>query len=127
MAGAESARRLAEPPVTWQEHWFDHRQLLRLYHHDEHCAIYVDPDLRRAEVRWLPRFINVTWQYSKATYGDAFGSDPRIYSIHHAGRHGGGHAGYYVSPVHDYRNVSDCGLDTWREGNTLAREERWPP
>jgi hypothetical protein len=71
--------------VTWQEHWFDHRQLLRLYHHDEHCAIYVDPDVRRAEVRWLPRFINVTWQYSKATYGDAFGSDPRIYSIHHAG------------------------------------------
>ena len=78
--------------------------------------------MRRTEVRWLPRFINVTWQYSKATYGDAFGPDPRIYSIHHAGRHGGGHAGYYVSPVHDYHNVSDCGLDTWREGNTLARE-----
>ena len=119
---AEPERQLADPPATWQEHWFDHRQLLRLYHSDEHCAIYVDPDVRRAEVRWLPRFINVTWQYSKATYGDAFGSDPRIYSIHHAGRHGGGHAGYYVSPVHDYHNVSDCGLDTWREGNALARE-----
>ena len=26
----------------------------------------------------------------------AFGFDPRIYSIF-AGRHGGGHAGYYVS------------------------------
>ena len=120
--GAEPERQLADPPATWQEHWFDHRQLLRLYHHDEHCAIYLDPDVRRAEIRWLPRFINVTWQYSKATYGDAFGPDPRIYSIHHAGRHGGGHAGYYVSPVHDYHNVSDCGLDTWREGNTLARE-----
>jgi hypothetical protein len=119
---AEPERQLADPPATWQEHWFDHRQLLRLYHSDEHCAIYVDPDVRWAEVRWLPRFINVTWQYSKATYGDAFGPDPRIYSIHHAGRHGGGHAGYYVSPVHDYHNVSDCGLDTWREGNTLARE-----
>ena len=119
---AESERQLADPPATWQEHWFDHRQLLRLYHSDEHCAIYVDPDVRWAEVRWLPRFINVTWQYSKATYGDAFGFDPRIYSIHHAGRHGGGHAGYYVSPVHDYHNVSDCGLDTWREGNALARE-----
>src|ERR1022692_2956366 len=119
---AESERQLADPPATWQEHWFDHRQLLRLYHSDEHCAIYVDPDVRWAEARWLPRFINVTWQYSKATYGDAFGFDPRIYSIHHAGRHGGGHAGYYVSPVHDYHNVSDCGLDTWREGNTLARE-----
>jgi hypothetical protein len=122
LVGAESERPLADPPATWQEHWFDHRQLLRLYHSDEHCAIYADPDVRRAEVRWLPRFINVTWQYSKATYGDAFGSDPRIYSIHHAGRHGGGHAGYYISPVHDYHNVSDCGLDTWREGNTLARE-----
>ncbi|MFZ0189935.1 MAG: hypothetical protein WAL72_23685, partial [Streptosporangiaceae bacterium] len=119
---AEPERQLADPPATWQEHWFDHRQLLRLYHSDEHCAIYVDPDVRLAEIRWLPRFINVTWQYSKATYGDAFGFDPRIYSIHHAGRHGGGHAGYYVSPVHDYHNVSDCGLDTWREGNALARE-----
>ena len=110
----EPQRQLADPSATWQEHWFDHRQLLRLYHSDEHCAIYVDPDVRRAEIRWLPRFINVTWQYSKATYGDAFGSDPRIYSIHHAGRHGGGHAGYYVSLVHDYHNVSDCGLGTWR-------------
>ncbi len=119
---AESERQLADPPATWQEHWFDHRQLLGLYHSDEHCAIYLDPDVRRAQVRWLPRFINATWQYSKATYGDAFGADPRIYSIHHAGRHGGGHAGYYVSPVHDYRNVSDCGLHTWREGNALARE-----
>jgi hypothetical protein len=107
--GTEPERKLADPPATWQEHWFDHRQLLRLYHHDEHCAIYLDPGVRRAEVRWLPRFINVTWQYSKAAYGEGFGPDPRIYSIHHTGRHGGGHAGYYVSPVHDYRNVSDCG------------------
>ncbi len=82
---AEPERQLADPPATWQEHWFDHRQLLQLYHSDQHCAIYVDPGVRRAEVRWLPRFITVTWQYSKATYGDAFGFDPRIYSIHHAG------------------------------------------
>ena len=118
----KAASQLADPPATWQEHWFDHRQLLRLYHSEEHCAIYLDPGVRWAEVRWLPRFINLTWQYSKAAYGDGFGPDPRIYSVHHAGRHGGGHAGYYVSPVHDYHNVSDCGLDTWREGNTLARE-----
>ena len=79
---AESERPLADPRATWREHWFDHRQLLQLYHSDEHCAIYVDPDVRWAEARWLPRFINVTWQYSKAAYGDAFGADPRIYSIH---------------------------------------------
>ena len=112
---SDRERQAGDPPDTWQEHWFDHRQLLRLYHSDEHCAVYLDPDVRRAEVQWLPRFINQAWQYSKATYGEAFGPDPRIYSVHHAGRHGGGHAGYYVSPVHDYHNVSDCGLDTWRE------------
>jgi hypothetical protein len=119
---AEQGQRADSPPGTWQEHWFDHRQLLRLYYDDGDCAIYLDPDVRRAEVRWLPRYINQVWRYSKAAYGDAFGPDPRIYSIHHGGRHGGGHAGYYVSPVHDHHNVSDCGLDTWRESNTLAPE-----
>ena len=24
---AESERQLADPPATWREHWFDHRQL----------------------------------------------------------------------------------------------------
>ena len=69
----EPGRELADPPGTWREHWFDHRQLLRLYRSDGHCAIYTDPGVRLAEVRWLPRFINVTWQYSKAAYGEAFG------------------------------------------------------
>jgi hypothetical protein len=49
LVGAEPERQLADPPATWQEHWFDHRQLLRLYHSDEHCAIYVDPGVRRAD------------------------------------------------------------------------------
>jgi hypothetical protein len=116
------SRDISPPPATWQEHWFDHRQLLRLYHSDDDCAIYTDPDVRLDEIGWLPGYIKVTWQYSKATYGEGFGPDPRIYSIHHAGRHGGGHAGYYVSPVHDHHNVSDCGLDTWRETSYLAFE-----
>jgi hypothetical protein len=110
------------PPATWQEHWFDHRQLLELYHSDDDCAIYLDPDVRQRQARWLPAYIGAVWRYSKATYGREFGPDPRIYSIHHAGRHGGGHAGYYVSPVHDHHNVSDCGLDGWWESEPLARE-----
>ena len=39
---AEREHQLTDPPATWQEHWFDHRQLLRLYHSDGHCAIYTD-------------------------------------------------------------------------------------
>ena len=119
---AERQAGMTGPAETWQEHWFDHRQLLRLYHSDEYCAIYLDRDVRVGEVGWLPPYIRAVWHYSKATYGEAFGPDPRIYSIHHAGRHGGGHAGYYVSPVHDFHNVSDCGLDSWRDSNDLARE-----
>jgi hypothetical protein len=110
------------PPAAWQEHWFEHRQLLRLYQADDHCAVYLDDDVSRRETPWLPRYISDIWQYSKATYGDAFGPDPRIYSIHHAGRYGGGHAGYYVSPVHDYRNVSDCGWQNWHENDPYARD-----
>jgi hypothetical protein len=118
----ERQGRLPSPPDTWQEHWFDHQQLLELYYTDDDCAIYLDRNVRQKEVRWLPAYIGAVWRYSKATYGEAFGPDPRIYSIHHAGRHGGGHAGYYVSPVHDHHNVSDCGLDSWRQNNPLAPE-----
>jgi hypothetical protein len=118
----EAERTAGSPPENWQEHWFDHRQLLRLYHSDDDCAIYLDPDVRQREVRWLPGYIGSVWRYSKATYGEAFGPDSRIYSIHHAGRHGGGHAGYYVSPVHDHHNVSDCGLGSWHAREHLAPE-----
>jgi hypothetical protein len=53
---AQPECQLAHPPASWPERWFDHRQLLRFYHGDEHCAIYADPDVRWAEVRWLPGF-----------------------------------------------------------------------
>jgi hypothetical protein len=118
----QSAREGTPPPARWQEHWFDHRQLLELYRDDDHCAVYLDADVRRGEVLWVPGYISRSWAYSKATYGDEFGPDPRVYSIHHAGRHGGGHAGYYTSPVHDHRNVSDCGWGTWREGDPYAHD-----
>ena len=54
----ESEReRQPDPPASWQEHWFDHRQLLELYYSDNDCAIYLDPDVRRRQVRWLPQYI----------------------------------------------------------------------
>src|SRR6202451_1733806 len=90
----EQERRSGSPPDVWQEHWFDHRQLLQLYYDDDYCAIYLDRDVRRGEVGWLPGYIGAVWRYSKATYGEAFGPDPRIYAIFHAGRHGGGPAGH---------------------------------
>ena len=45
---AGSERPLADPPATWQEHWFDHRQLLQLYH--DRPAALVPEVPPRAEV-----------------------------------------------------------------------------
>jgi hypothetical protein len=62
---AESGRPLADPPATWQEHWFDHRQLLRVYQSDEHCAISaVVPELFSLAVsaaRGSPPFLRGEW------------------------------------------------------------------
>jgi hypothetical protein len=107
------------PPVRWREHWHEHDQLLTLSQHDGHAAIYLDEDVDRRGTQWLLGYLSRTWQYVKATYGDAFGSDPRLYSIHHGRRRSGGHPGYHRDASHDYRNVSDCGPGSWREGDGL--------
>ncbi len=105
------------PPATWQEHWFEHNQLLSLHAYDEHVAIYVDGAVTRANIGWLLPFMSRLWQYTKNVYGAAgFGPDPRLYSIHHQGRYGGGHPSYYFDASHDGRNVSDCGPGPWTEG-----------
>ena len=31
-------------PETWQEHWFEHNQLLHLAGATDHVAVYFDPD-----------------------------------------------------------------------------------
>jgi hypothetical protein len=109
------------PPATWREHWFDHNQELALFEYDEHAAIYVDGDVDRAAARWLLPWMSRIWQYTKKTYGDGFGPDPRLFSIHHQGRYGGGHPSYYFDASHDNRNVSDCGPGPWTD-NAGARD-----
>jgi hypothetical protein len=107
-------------PAIWPEHWFDHHDLVRLYATDEHVSVYTDAGVSHGQLRWLPRFASRAWQYSKLTYGGPWGPGERLYLIVHGGKHGGGHAGYYFSPVHDYRNVGDCGLDSWSQHERLA-------
>lgn len=104
------------PPARWREHWHDHDQLLTLTQHDEHAAIYLDEDVDRGATRWLLRYVSNVWRYSKTVYGDAFGADERLYSIHHGPQHAGGHPGYHSDASHDHRNVSDCGPGPWYEG-----------
>jgi hypothetical protein len=99
---------------TWQEHWFEHTQLVRRVACDAHAAIFVDDDVDEQHVPWILSLVSRQWDYSKRTYG-SFGPDPRIYSIHHQGRYFGGHPGDRFTPLHDFRSMSDIGLTSWQE------------
>ena len=106
----------SDPPPRWQEHWFEHDQLLRLAGATGHVAIYLDPDRNDDNARWLLPYLDDVWQYTKQTYGE-FGPNPLLYSIFHQGRYGGGHPSTYQDPSHDNRNVTDCGAGSYRQGD----------
>ena len=41
------------PPYTWQEHWFDHRQLIKRVYFNNNVAVYFDDDVSREKTSWL--------------------------------------------------------------------------
>ncbi len=98
---------LALPPSTWQEHWFDHNQLVKRKFYDNSLVVYHDNDVS-SSVTWPNTFLAQVWNYTKQKYG-SFGTDPRLYAIFHTGRYSGGHPSTYMDAGHDYRNVIDCG------------------
>jgi hypothetical protein len=105
----------ATPPSTWQEHWFEHVQNVKLIDFDDCAAIYFDDDMDAKQAAWLMPFVSNVWKYSLATYG-AMGPE-RVYAIFHQGKYSGGHPSYYYDASHDNRNVSDVGGGNWNEGN----------
>ncbi|WP_216848935.1 discoidin domain-containing protein [Pedobacter sp. L105] len=111
------ARALAEPPATWQEHWFEHVQLLNKVFSDTSVAVYFDNDVSRT-ITWPNTYLAQVWNYTKQKYG-SFGTDSRLFVILHTGRYGGGHPSTYMDASHDYRNVIDCGSNSttaWLSG-----------
>lgn len=103
------------PPDTWQEHWFEHNQLVKLVAYDDCAAIYFDDDMDPAQKDWIFPFVSDVWKYSLATYG-VMGPE-RVYAIFHQDKYGGGHPSYYFDASHDHRNVSDAGGGDWSAGN----------
>ncbi|HEY2902440.1 MAG TPA: hypothetical protein VGL59_17790 [Polyangia bacterium] len=95
------------PPATWQEHWFEHNQLLKLVMVNDDVALYFDNDMDVGDVSWISPFLSALWHYTKQTYGQP--GDPRLFAVFHSGRYDGGHAASIFDPTHDYRNVIDMG------------------
>src|SRR6187402_1952230 len=97
------------PPATWQEHWFEHNQVVSKVFQDADVAIYFDKDVNRNAL-WLNKFVGDVWRYTKQTYGD-FGGQQYLYAIFHTGKYGGGHPSTWWDGHHDNRNVIDIGQD----------------
>ncbi|MGN8067611.1 discoidin domain-containing protein [Mucilaginibacter sp. SG564] len=104
-------------PVLWQEHWFEHNQIVHNVANDTSVAVYYDNDVNPSIV-WPKTYLAQVWNYTKKTYG-SFGAESQLYVILHAGKYSGGHPSTYMDGSHDYRNVIDCGsssLTAWTAG-----------
>ncbi|MGW0894301.1 hypothetical protein [Saccharopolyspora sp. NPDC002578] len=114
-SSAAPAPRLDAPPETWKEHWFEHAEDLRLAGHNDTVALYFDQDVDPAASEWLLPFMTSMWQYAQRTYGNDGNkmTADRLYSIHHEGKHSGGHPSTVYDESHDFRNVSDVGGSDW--------------
>jgi hypothetical protein len=107
---------LPPPPATWQEHWFEHNQLLQRLGSNDDVAIYVDNDVNKAMVNWILPFATSMWQYTRKTYGE-FGTEGRLYLNFHQGRYTGAHSDLYFNMEHDFRNTVDSGPGPWPSTN----------
>ncbi|GGI28123.1 hypothetical protein [Pedobacter mendelii] len=99
-----------EPEIseTWQEHWFEHNQLLNSVFSNDDLIVFYDKDVNKS-VTWPNEYLTKVWQYTKTVYG-GFGSNKKLYAIFHTGKYGGGHPSNYFEASHDNRNVIDVGL-----------------
>ncbi|SFE41046.1 Por secretion system C-terminal sorting domain-containing protein [Chitinophaga sp. CF118] len=106
-----TALKAQTPPATWQEHWFEHNQLLSRVFYDNDLALYYDNDVSRS-VTWTQQYLGDVWRYTKRTYG-SFGDDPHLFAVLHTNKYSGGHPSGYFDPSHDNRNVIDAGAGPW--------------
>jgi hypothetical protein len=98
-------------PLTWQEHWFEHDQLLSLVATDDAVALYYDKDVDATQATAILPYVSRIWMYTQATYG-SFGPG-RLYVVIHKDRYLGCHEADHFSSSHDYRNVIDCGITSY--------------
>lgn len=107
IAGNASTSAVATPPDTWQEHWFEHQQLMRRVFYNSAIAVYYDKETPDS-ITWPDTLLTKVWNYTTKTYG-TFGEDNLLFVLLHTGKYGGGHPATYFDKSHDYRNVIDVG------------------
>ena len=117
--GDDPDRDEQDPPAkTWQEDWFDHKQVLKLQYYNKYTAIYYDEDMDTT-LTWPRDAASKIWKYSWDTY-EGFGDDHRLKVILHLDKYFGGHPGYYLSEMHGFQNVIDIGLNNSQWADSLG-------
>ena len=76
-------------PAMWQEHWFDHTELVQLVYEDDDLALYYDSEVDRS-ITWPNTTFSDVWEYVKTVYG-SYGQDKKLYAILHTNKYSGGH------------------------------------
>jgi hypothetical protein len=110
-------------PAQWQEHWFEHDQVVKLVDKTDDVAIYFDAEMDQGSLAWMSPFLSQLWKYTKKTYGVP--GDPRLFAILHSGRYMGGHVASVFDPSHDFRNVLDMGAPAGSWTSAAAFEPSW--
>jgi hypothetical protein len=98
-------------PLTWQEHWFEHDQLLTLAQMDDAVALYYDKDVDATQASAIFPYVSQIAHYTSTTYGPL--GPGRLYVVIHKDRYLGCHEADHYNPSHDYRNTIDCGLTAY--------------
>jgi hypothetical protein len=96
----------AVAPAKWQEHWFEHHELLSLVSSNSSVNMYYD-DATPRTITWMMDDMTRVWDYTKALYGSF--SDPKLYMVYHSNGLSGGHPATVFDYSHDFRNVADLG------------------
>lgn len=101
------------PPATWQEHWFEHNQLLKRVAGNGDVSLYFDDNVPATQADWMLPFLTELWNYTRKTYGPFGTKGGHLYAVFHQDRYSGGHPATYLDASHDWRNVIDCGPGPW--------------
>jgi hypothetical protein len=103
------------PSSSWKEHWFEHKQTVKLVKYNAEVALYYDDDMDR-NILWPLRKSEEVWKYTKRVYAPFKGKDTRLNVVLHYGKYGGGHPFTYFDDGHDNRTGIDIGSNnSWAD------------
>lgn len=114
-ASAQATATANDFPLTWQEHWFEHNQVVTKKYADNDVGIYFDSDMNPS-INWMDTTVSKAWRYTKQVYGGF--SDKRLYAVFHQNKYGGGSPATYIDADRDYRNAICLGQNNSWASNT---------